>query len=91
MQQFIITNPTDHVKGTTNQHNSINPNTVKSLSIGTNRSEQTVQTRIRLLQMEQSDQDLHCLPIHLFLFDDCYAVKPNCLIFMKILMAITVF
>ena len=30
------------------------------------RSEQTVQTLIRLLQKEQSDQGLHCLPFNLF-------------------------
>ena len=35
--------------------------TVKVLSIGTDRSEQTAQQQIRLLLiMEQSDQDLHC-------------------------------
>ena len=28
-------------------------------------SRQTVQTQIRLLQEEQSDQGLHCLPLHL--------------------------
>ena len=32
----------------------------------TNRSEQTVQTQIRLLLEEQSDQGLHCLLFHLF-------------------------
>ena len=35
--------------------------TVIILNIGTDRSEQTVQTQIRLLLMEQSDQDLLCL------------------------------
>ena len=35
--------------------------TVISLNIGTDRSEQTVQTEIRLLLMEQSDQGLLCL------------------------------
>ena len=35
--------------------------TVKILNIGTDRSEQTVQTQIRLLLMEQSDQGLLCL------------------------------
>ena len=35
--------------------------TVIILNIGTNRSEQTVQTQIRLLLMEQSDQGLLCL------------------------------
>ena len=36
----------------------------KVLSVGTNRSEQTVQPQNRLLLMEQSDQRLHCLPFH---------------------------
>ena len=35
--------------------------TVIILNIGTDRSEQTVQTQIRLLLMEQSDQGLLCL------------------------------
>ena len=35
--------------------------TVIILNIGTDRSEQTVQTQIRLLLMEQSDQSLLCL------------------------------
>ena len=41
----------------------VNPNlcTVIILNIGTDRSEQTVQTQIRLLLMEQSDQGLLCL------------------------------
>ena len=33
----------------------------KILSIGTDRSGQTLQTQIRLLVKEQSDQALHCL------------------------------
>ena len=40
---------------------SYNPSTVIILNIGTDRSEQTVQTQIRLLLMEQSDQGLLCL------------------------------
>ena len=35
--------------------------TIIILNIGTDRSEQTVQTQIRLLLMEQSDQGLLCL------------------------------
>ena len=35
--------------------------TVIIINIGTDRSEQTVQTQIRLLLMEQSDQGLLCL------------------------------
>ena len=39
------------------------------LSFRTDTSEQTLQTQIRLLLEEQSDQDLHCLPFHLHFFD----------------------
>ena len=38
--------------------------TVQILYIGTDRSQQTVQTKIRLLLKKQSDQGLHCLPFH---------------------------
>ena len=48
--------------------------TVKVLSIGTDRSEQTVQTQNRLLLMEQSDQGLHCLLFHPHLFGWILAV-----------------
>ena len=41
--------------------------TVMILSFRTGRSRQTVQTQIRLLLEEQSDQGLHCLPFHLHL------------------------
>ena len=37
-------------------------NTVKNLSIKTDRSAETVQAQIRLLLKEQSDLGLHCLP-----------------------------
>ena len=42
--------------------------TVMILSFRTDRSGQTVQTQIRLLLEEQSDQGLHCLlfPLHFF-------------------------
>ena len=40
---------------------SMKGNTVIIINIGTDRSEQTVQTQIRLLLMEQSDQGLLCL------------------------------
>ena len=43
--------------------------TVMILSFQTNRSRQTVQTQIRLLLEEQSDQGLHCLLFHLHVFD----------------------
>ena len=43
--------------------------TVIILNIGTDRSEQTVQTQIRLLLMEQSDQGLLCLLFFLHLLN----------------------
>ena len=43
--------------------------TIMTLSFQTDRSGQTVQTQIRLLLEEQSDQGLHCLLFHLHLFD----------------------
>ena len=43
--------------------------TVMTLSFRTERSGQTVQTQIRLLLEEQSDQGLHCLLFHLHLLD----------------------
>ena len=42
--------------------------TVITLSFQTDRSRQPVQTQIRLLLEEQSDQGLHCLLFHLHLF-----------------------
>ena len=50
--------------------------TVKTLCIGTDRSQQTVQTKIRLLLKKQSDQGLRCLPFHQHLLDalmQCYS------------------
>ena len=44
--------------------------TVRILSFQTNWSGQIVQTQIRLLLEEQSDQGLHCLLFHLHLFDE---------------------
>ena len=44
--------------------------TVVTLNLRTDRSEQTVQTQIRLLLEEQSDQGLHCLLFHLLLFEE---------------------
>ena len=44
--------------------------TVMTLSFRTDRSGKTVQTQIRLLLEEQSDQGLHCLLYHLHLFDE---------------------
>ena len=62
----------------------------KIVSIGTDRSEQTVQTQIRLLLREQSDQGLQCLPFHLLHLDK----KPNCSIFrivMVIILGVPIF
>ena len=44
-----------------------NCNTLMILSFWTDMSEQAVQTQIRLLLEEQSDQGLHCLPFFQFL------------------------
>ena len=44
--------------------------TVMTLSFRTDRSGQTVQTQIRLLLEEQSDQGLHCLLFHFHLSDE---------------------
>ena len=52
--------------------------TVIILNIGTDRSEQTVQTQIRLLLMEQSDQGLLCLLFCLHLLTQYCSVKSNC-------------
>ena len=43
--------------------------TVMTLSFRTDRPGQTVQTQIRLLLEEQSDQGLHCLPFWLHRLD----------------------
>ena len=43
-----------------------------ALSFRTDRSGQTVQTQIRLLLEEQSDQGLHCLLFHLLLFEEIH-------------------
>ena len=51
--------------------------TVKILSFRTDRPGQTVQTQIRLLLEEQSDQGLHCLPFHLHRLDSLlYGTAP---------------
>ena len=44
--------------------------TVMIQSFLTDRSGQPVQTQIRLLLEEQSDQGIHCLLLHLHLFDE---------------------
>ena len=43
--------------------------TLKIFDIDIDRSEQTVETQIRLLLKEQSDQGLHCLPFQLHSLD----------------------
>ena len=43
--------------------------TIMTLNFRTDRSGQTVQTQIRQLLQEQSDQGLHCLIFHLHAFD----------------------
>ena len=43
--------------------------TVMILNFQTERTGQIVQTQIRLLLEEQSDQGLHCLLFHLHVFD----------------------
>ena len=50
---------------------SLNPLSYRGSLIETDwqEPEQTVQTQIRLLLQEQSDQGLHCLPFHLHLLD----------------------
>ena len=53
------------VKGT----RYFNSSTVMFLSFWTDMSGQTVQTQIRLLLEEQSDQGLHCLQFWLHLLD----------------------
>ena len=56
-------------------HGNEKYSTVKILCIGTDRSQQTVQTKIRLLLKKQSDQGLRCLPLHQLLLDalmQCY-------------------
>ena len=54
------------------------PTTIQILCIGTDRSQQTVQTKIRLLLKKQSDQGLSCLPVHQHLLDalmQCYVKR----------------
>ena len=45
------------------------PTTVMILSFWTDMPGQTLQTQVRLLLEEQSDQGLHCLPFHLHRLD----------------------
>ena len=60
-----------------NKQNWYAETTVKILCIGTDRSQQTVQTKIRLLLQKQSDQGLCCLPLHQLLLDALIDVTSN--------------
>ena len=60
-----VSNPDPHPKVTKVKYVT----TVQILCIGTDRSQQTVQTKIRLLLKKQSDQGLRCLPFHQHLLD----------------------
>ena len=51
--------------------------TVMILSFRTDMPGQTVQTQIRLLLKEQSDQGLHCLPFSLHRMDSLLYVEPH--------------
>ena len=51
---------------------------VMILSFRTDRPGQTVQTQIRLLLEEQSDQGLHCLPFCLHLLDSLLYGRATC-------------
>ena len=55
-----------------------------TLSFQTDRSGQTVQTQIRLLLEEQSDQGLHCLSFHLHLLAKFFHGKASLLNFRMI-------
>ena len=56
--------------------------TVQILCIGTDRSQQTVQTKIRLLLKKQSDQGLRCLPFHPHLLDCINAMLRQTFLFL---------
>ena len=63
--------------------------TVIILNIGTDRSEQTVQTQIRLLLMEQSDQGLLCLLFCLHLLNTTLHCKIQLFQFRTIMVIIS--
>ena len=68
--------------------------TVIILNIGTDKSEQTVQTQIRLLLMEQSDQGLLCLLFCLHLLNTilhCKIQLSNCRTIMVIISGVPIF
>ena len=55
-----LTSIDEELKGAVKEY----PGKILFLSFQTDRSGETVQTQIRLLLMEQSDQGLHCLQLH---------------------------
>ena len=58
------------------------------ISFRTNGSGQTVQTQIRLLLEEQSDQGLHCLLFHLHLLESFLCCKANLFLEFRVITAI---
>ena len=62
--------------------------TVQIICIGTDRSQQTVQTKIRLLLKKQSDQGLRCLPFHPHLLNALMQCYVNFFLFFRTIMAI---
>ena len=75
-------------KGVTKER--MEANTVMILSFRTNRPWQTVQTQIRLLLEEQSDEGLHCLPFSADLLDKFLYGNTFCLNFRMITVNILV-
>ena len=66
----LVVNPEDRFSHNAAQVISKNQSTVIILNFLTDSSWQTVQTQIRLFLEEQSDQGLHCLLFHLYLFNE---------------------
>ena len=62
---------------------------MKILSIGTDRSEQTVRTKIRLLLKEQSDQGQHCFPFHPHFLALLLHCKPKLFLFKTVMVKIS--
>ena len=58
-------------------HNFLSVLCRKNLSIGTDRTDKTVKTLIRLLLEEQSDQGLHCLSFYLLHLYTILQQKPK--------------
>ena len=68
-----------------------NISTVMILSFRTDMPGQTVQTQIRLLLQEQSDQGLHCLPFRLHRLDSLLRVIRTNVLGVRIFRKFTVF